>query len=118
MTPSSQDVDGVIAQARAATLNQRGTFNYSNLGTALLGQALAAAARWTYDELVQQRIFGPLGMTASTVPVTAENLPERCTHRLQHRRQACTGLDPERVGSGRRHPLDRRGHGSVRAGTA
>lgn len=73
--PFSQDVNGVIAQARSLTLNQRGTVNYSNLGTALLGQALAANSSMAYEELVRQRILEPLGMSASTVPVTADNLP-------------------------------------------
>ena len=73
--PFVQDVDEVIAQARTVTLSQRGTVHYSNLGTALLGQALAANSSMTYEELVRQRIFGPLGMSASTVPVTTENLP-------------------------------------------
>ena len=74
--PYVQDVDGVIAQARAATLRNRGTFSYSNLGTALLGQALASASSMDYARLVQERIFRPLGMTTSSVPVTAENLPD------------------------------------------
>lgn len=73
--PFSQDVDGVIAQARTMTLSQRGTVNYSNLGTALLGQALAANSSMAYEELVRQSIFEPLGMSASTVPVTVDNLP-------------------------------------------
>ena len=73
--PYVQDVDEVIAQGQTETLSQRGTVSYSNLGTALLGQALAANSSMTYEELVRQRIFGPLGMSASTVPVTAENLP-------------------------------------------
>jgi CubicO group peptidase (beta-lactamase class C family) len=73
--PFSQDVDGVVAQGRTVTLSQRGTVSYSNLGTALLGQALAANSSMSFEELVRQRIFVPLGMSASTVPVTAENLP-------------------------------------------
>jgi CubicO group peptidase (beta-lactamase class C family) len=40
--PFIHDVDGVLAIARKATLSNRGDFVYSNLGTALLGQALAA----------------------------------------------------------------------------
>jgi CubicO group peptidase (beta-lactamase class C family) len=74
--PYVQDVDGVIAQARAAALHNRGTFSYSNLGTALLGQALASASTMDYARLVQERIFRPLGMTTSSVPVTAGNLPD------------------------------------------
>jgi CubicO group peptidase (beta-lactamase class C family) len=77
--PFTQDVDGVIAQARAATLRNRGTFNYSNLGTALLGQALASVSSMDYARLVQERIFRPLGMTTSSVPVTAENLLDDAT---------------------------------------
>jgi CubicO group peptidase (beta-lactamase class C family) len=73
--PFVQDVDEVIAQARTVTLSQRGTVSYSNLGTALLGQALAANSSMTYEELVRQRIFGPLGMSRSTLPITVENLP-------------------------------------------
>jgi CubicO group peptidase (beta-lactamase class C family) len=38
---------------------------YSNLGAALLGQALAARAGKPYEELVRSRILEPLGMRAS-----------------------------------------------------
>jgi CubicO group peptidase (beta-lactamase class C family) len=74
--PYVQDVDEVIAQARAVTLRNRGTFSYSNLGVALLGQALASASTMDYARLVQERIFRPLGMTTSSVPVTPGNLPD------------------------------------------
>jgi CubicO group peptidase (beta-lactamase class C family) len=73
--PFVQDVDGVLAIARKATLADRGGFVYSNLGAALLGHALAAAARMDYTELVQQRVFTPLGMAESSLPLTAANLP-------------------------------------------
>jgi CubicO group peptidase (beta-lactamase class C family) len=73
--PFSQDVDEVIARAKKLTLNQRGTVSYSNLDTVLLGQALAANSSMTYEDLVRRRILKPLGMSASTVPVTADNLP-------------------------------------------
>lgn len=74
--PYTQDVAGVIAQARSAELTNRGQFLYSNLGAALLGQALAAVTKMDYAQLVQERIFKPLGMTASIVPVSAANLPD------------------------------------------
>jgi CubicO group peptidase (beta-lactamase class C family) len=74
--PYVQDRDGVIARARAATLRNRGRVSYSNLGIALLGQALASAGRMDYAHLVQERIFRPLGMTSSSVPVTAAKLPD------------------------------------------
>jgi CubicO group peptidase (beta-lactamase class C family) len=66
----------VIEQARAAELTNRGQFLYSNLGAALLGQALAAATKIDYAQLVHERIFKPLGMTASITPVSAANLPD------------------------------------------
>ena len=74
--PYVQDRDGVIAQARASRLHNRGTFVYSNLGMGLLGQALASASRMDYAQLVQSRIFGPLGMTMSSIPLTIANLPD------------------------------------------
>lgn len=42
-----------------------GTFRYSNVGYQLLAAALAAAASTTWACLLQQRICGPLGMTAT-----------------------------------------------------
>ena len=74
--PFVQDAAGVIAQARATPLRTRGTVSYSNLGMALLGQALASASRMDYAQLLQERIFSPLGMRASSIPVTAEHLPD------------------------------------------
>jgi CubicO group peptidase (beta-lactamase class C family) len=73
--PFIQDVDGVVTLARAATLTGRGQVAYSNLGAALLGQALAAASHRDYARLVRERAFIPLGMGATTVPVTADHLP-------------------------------------------
>jgi CubicO group peptidase (beta-lactamase class C family) len=73
--PFVHDLDSVLAIARKATLTNRGDFVYSNLGTALLGHALAAAAHRDYVELVQQRLLTPLGMSATTLPLTAKDLP-------------------------------------------
>jgi CubicO group peptidase (beta-lactamase class C family) len=72
--PFIQDVEGVLAIARKATLTNRGGFVYSNLGVALLGHALAAAAQMDYAQLVQERLFTPLGMTESSLPLTARFL--------------------------------------------
>jgi CubicO group peptidase (beta-lactamase class C family) len=73
--PFVQDVEGVLAIARKATLTNRGQFVYSNLGVALLGHALAAAAHTSFVQMVQERLFTPLGMTESSLPLTAERLP-------------------------------------------
>jgi CubicO group peptidase (beta-lactamase class C family) len=55
--------------------NNRGKFIYSNMGSALLGHAVAAASRTTYKNLLQTRMLGALGMTNSIYPETAANLP-------------------------------------------
>lgn len=73
--PFVQDVDGLLAIARKAPLSQRGGFVYSNLGVALLGQGLAAAAKLDYARLVQERLFTPIGMIESSLPLTAADLP-------------------------------------------
>jgi CubicO group peptidase (beta-lactamase class C family) len=73
--PFIHDVNGVLAIARKATLSTRGDFVYSNLGTALLGQSLAAAVHTDYATLVQQRLLAPLGMSATKLPLTAKDLP-------------------------------------------
>ncbi|WP_230673042.1 serine hydrolase domain-containing protein [Rathayibacter sp. Leaf248] len=49
-------------------------FLYSNLGAAVLGQTLARAEGVDYADLVQERVFAPLGMTGSRVPTTADAL--------------------------------------------
>lgn len=74
--PYVADADGVVTQARAVPLHNRGRFSYSNLGIGLLGQALAAVSGKDYAKLVEERIFRPLGMTASSVPLTADHLPD------------------------------------------
>jgi CubicO group peptidase (beta-lactamase class C family) len=57
------DLSELYADARQGTLETRGTYSYSTLGAAIAGQAVAAAAGMTYPDLMQTRLFGPLGMT-------------------------------------------------------
>lgn len=64
----------VVAAARAAGATDRGDVSYSNLGVALLGQTLAAATGTAWDELLRTRLLGPLGMRATTAPLTAAGL--------------------------------------------
>ncbi|WP_026819767.1 serine hydrolase domain-containing protein [Arthrobacter castelli] len=64
----------VIEMAVSSGLDDRGTVQYSNLGAAFLGQLLAKEIGQPYSELVEQRIFEPLSMSQSYVPVTADNL--------------------------------------------
>jgi len=55
----------LIRDARLVPRRRRGESAYSNLGVALLGQALAAAAGLPYWELARTSVLGPLGMTSS-----------------------------------------------------
>jgi CubicO group peptidase (beta-lactamase class C family) len=61
----------LLTQARAATLTHRGSFSYSNLGVALLGQALAAATHTDYATLLTTRILRPLGLDHTRLPDAA-----------------------------------------------
>jgi serine-type D-Ala-D-Ala carboxypeptidase/endopeptidase len=47
-------------------------FEYSNLGGALLGHALARRSGVDYGALVEARIAGPLGMDSTRIPLTRE----------------------------------------------
>ncbi|RLK23317.1 CubicO group peptidase (beta-lactamase class C family) [Micromonospora sp. M71_S20] len=53
----------------------RGQVHYSNLGVALLGQALATRAGTSYPELLDRELLRPLGMTATVVATDAGALP-------------------------------------------
>lgn len=73
--PYTADVATLLAQADAAKIVARGSFSYSNLGAALLGQALAAHAGTGYPELLGQQLFDRLGMKQSVAPLSAHELP-------------------------------------------
>lgn len=72
--PFTQDTEGVLGIARTASLTNRGEFLYSNLGTALLGHALAAAAGTDYSTLLETRVLQPLEMTSTRLPLTPHHL--------------------------------------------
>ncbi|SBS73199.1 serine hydrolase [uncultured Microbacterium sp.] len=63
----SADDAQVIAEARAGTLESRGSYVYSTLGAATAGLAVAAATGMDYPELLRTRLFDPLGMTDTVV---------------------------------------------------
>ncbi|WBU39128.1 serine hydrolase domain-containing protein [Homoserinibacter sp. YIM 151385] len=72
--PYPQAPDAVLADARAASLDGRGEVAYSNMGMALLGQALAAAADAEWSELVEDRVLGPAGLDTASAPTSPEDL--------------------------------------------
>lgn len=48
------------------------SFEYSNLGVALLGQALAHRAGLDYETLIRKRVLKPLSMSDTTIALSAE----------------------------------------------
>jgi serine-type D-Ala-D-Ala carboxypeptidase/endopeptidase len=58
-------LDRLLRDTRHVRRRRRGVAAYSNLGVALLGHALAAAATTPYWDLAQSRVLAPLGMTTS-----------------------------------------------------
>jgi len=58
-------------------------YEYSNLGFGLLGQVLAIQAKLTLDQLIQQRLFIPLGMKHSRLARPQQLIPQLATaHQL------------------------------------
>jgi CubicO group peptidase (beta-lactamase class C family) len=71
---AGDDRAAVLADAAAASAGSKGEVRYSNLGVALLGQALAEQAGMPYRDLLIERILEPLGMKDTTVAGTAAEL--------------------------------------------
>ena len=59
----------MIEEARNQTLSGRGSYAYSTLGSAIAGQAVAAAADMRYPDLMRTRLFEPLGMFDTAIEV-------------------------------------------------
>lgn len=67
----------LLDRARCDPLYTRGEFSYSNIGIALLGEALAAAAGKSFPELLAAEVTGPLGMPATVVQEAGHPLTRR-----------------------------------------
>ena len=93
-TPFSRDE--VVRRLRSLTPSApfRNTFTYSNIMFLVAGQALAAAAGTSWDEVVRTRIFGPLGMTAS---LTDPAQLARASNVAQPHVLAATATTPARI---------------------
>ena len=63
--PSTEQLAANAAQARTVVEPGAG-WHYSNLGFALLGEALAQVAGKSWEEYVRESILGPLGMARTT----------------------------------------------------
>jgi CubicO group peptidase (beta-lactamase class C family) len=74
--------DSALHQVRYVkpTYSFRSHFGYSNLMYLAAGQLTARVTGLSWDDVVRQRIFAPLGMTSSNTSVTAlEGLPDVAT---------------------------------------
>jgi CubicO group peptidase (beta-lactamase class C family) len=63
------DAEQMTNEARGQTLSTQGRYVYSTLGSAVAGQAVAAAAHMSYPELMRSRLFEPLGMSHTAIEV-------------------------------------------------
>lgn len=72
--PADMTVDELIALAVEEPAGPTERPAYSNLGAALLGHALAAAAGTDYPALLRDRIFEPLGMETASAPITDDDI--------------------------------------------
>ena len=59
-------------------------YHYSNLGFALLGEAVARVRGASWWEIVRERLLGPLGMTATTYHPPADHAPGRSVDHFAH----------------------------------
>ena len=65
----------MTAETRKESLNGRGSFAYSTLGSATAGQAVAAAAHMSYPDLMRTRLFEPLGMSHTAIQINRALVP-------------------------------------------
>jgi CubicO group peptidase (beta-lactamase class C family) len=73
---------------------------YSNLGSGLLGEALARAAGQPYEELVRERICRPLGMPDTMITATGEQTARLATGHTRRGRPVAPFQLPALAGAG------------------
>ena len=69
-----ENVEELLAEARGEALETEQEYAYSNMGAALLGQALAAAAGTDYPTLLADRLLDPLGLDGASVPLDDDDV--------------------------------------------
>lgn len=72
--PYHADAHAVIQRALETQPGARGSYAYSNLGIAFLGQLLAIRAGAPYEQLITERLLSPLGMEATSIPISPDRL--------------------------------------------
>lgn len=101
--PYEWDTPGSLLSDAGSTWlrTPRGEFSYSNLGYALLGQALAVRAGVPYPQLLTDRVLAPLGMTATVAapdPLPAGRALERGADGRRTTPWSSTGSVPAGIG--------------------
>ena len=66
----------------AADMGKSGERSYSNLGVGFLGHLLELIWGTPYPDLVEEKIFKPLGMTSTLVPTKFDKLPSEVKAKL------------------------------------
>lgn len=77
--PYRTSLPELLRLTRDVELVQPGEYVYSNLAISLLGHGLAARAGLSYEELLEQRIWAPLGMSHTRIARTAAELGDHPT---------------------------------------
>lgn len=73
---ASVTTEEFISRVGKASLTDRGTYSYSDLGATLLGHALARATGYgSWGELVSDRLLKPVGMTHTVFASTRSQIP-------------------------------------------
>ncbi len=74
--PFDESLEEVLELARGMELTTPGQFAYSNIGAALLGHALAAAAGTDYQTLLTERLLDPLRLEHASLPLADDEVPD------------------------------------------
>ncbi|WP_084102640.1 serine hydrolase [Demequina sp. NBRC 110051] len=85
--PYGEDIDGLLAEARAASVG-KAKFRYSNLGFSLLGHAVAAALGMGYPAALRSRVLEPLEMADTYVARSESDLRPRALRGASRRGRA------------------------------
>lgn len=86
---SNEDIFAAVADLAAEDVANRGEFAYSNLGPALLGRLLEAAAGEPYEALLEERVLTPLGLDQTTFTDRVLDDPRLARPHRENLRPAC-----------------------------
>jgi CubicO group peptidase (beta-lactamase class C family) len=76
---SAEMLDAMRASSTKLVFEPGTSYRYSNNGFVLLGLVMEKAADRPYREILQTRIFGPLGLTRTAVDSAADVVPNRAS---------------------------------------